>query len=44
LTPKWQGPYPVARVTRPGAVRLETEDGIRLQNSCNIEHLRKFYP
>jgi hypothetical protein len=44
LSPKWEGPYQVVRVTRPGAVRLETGDGIRLQNSWNIEHLRKFYP
>ena len=28
LTPKWEGPYRVVRVTRPGAVRLETGDGI----------------
>ena len=44
LTPKWEGPYRVVRVTRPGAVRLETEDGTPVQNSWNIEHLRKFYP
>ena len=44
LTPKWEGPYRVVRVTRPGAVRLETGDGIQLQNSWNIEHLCKFYP
>ena len=44
LTPKWEGPYRVVQVTRPGAVRLETEDGIQLQNSWNIEHLCKFYP
>ena len=44
LTPKWEGPYRVVRVTRPGAVRLETEDGTLVQNSWNIEHLRKFYP
>ena len=44
LTPKWEGPYRVVRVTRPGAVRLETEDGIPVSNSWNIEHLRKFYP
>jgi hypothetical protein len=43
LTPKWEGPFRVVRVTRPGAVRLETGDGIQLQNSWNIEHLRKFY-
>ncbi len=44
LTPKWEGPYRVTRVTRPGAVRLETEDAIPVSNSYNIEHLRKFYP
>ena len=44
LTPKWEGPYRVKQVTRPGAVRLETEDGIPVSNSWNIEHLRKFYP
>jgi uncharacterized protein CbrC (UPF0167 family) len=44
LTPKWEGPYWAVRVTRPGAVRLETEDGTPVHNSWNIEHLRKFYP
>src|SRR3954471_2600510 len=44
LTPKWEGPYRVRRVMRPGAVRLETEDGTPWSNSWNIEHLRKFYP
>ena len=44
LTPKWEGPYQVVRVTRPGAVRLETGNGTQLQNSWNIEHHRKFYP
>ena len=39
LTPKWEGPYRVTRVTRPGAVRLETEDAIPVSNSWNIEHL-----
>ena len=43
LTPKWEGPYQVVH-TRPGAIRLETGHGIQLQNSWNIEHLRKFYP
>ena len=44
LTPKWESHYRVVPVTRPGAVCLETGDGIQLQNSRNIEHLRKFYP
>ena len=49
LSPKWEGPYRVVHVSRPGAVRLETEDGVPVANSWNIEylqkfHLRKFYP
>ena len=44
LSPKWEGPYRVVRVSRPGAVHLETEDGTPLQNSWNIEHLPKFNP
>ena len=44
LTLKWEGPYRVIRVTRPDAVRLETEDAVPVSNSWNIEHLRKFYP
>jgi hypothetical protein len=44
LTPKWEGPYRVIRVTRPGTVRLETKDATPVSNSWNIEHLRKFYP
>ena len=36
LTPKWEGPYLVVRVTRPDAVRLETEDGTKVLNSWNI--------
>ena len=44
LSPKWEGPYRVVRVTRPGTVCLETGDDIKLHNSWNIEHLRKFYP
>ena len=31
----------VVSVSRPGVVRLETEDGKPVQNSWNIEHLRK---
>jgi hypothetical protein len=44
LTPKWEGPYQVVRVTRPGSVHLETKEGTKVQNSWNIEHLSKFYP
>mgnify|MGYP005822192873 CR=1 FL=1 len=44
FTLEWEGPYRVTRVTRPGAVRLETEDAVPVRNSRNIEHLRKFSP
>ena len=49
LTPKWEDPFCVVQVTRPGSVRLETEDGVPVKNSWHIEHLqkyhlRKFYP
>ena len=43
LSPKWEGPCRVVRVTRLGAIHLETRDGTPLQKSWNIEHLRKFY-
>ena len=44
LSPMWEGPFRVARVSRPGAACLETRDGIPIQNAWNIQHLRKFYP
>ena len=44
LSPMWEGPFRVIHVSRPGAARLETQDGIPIQNAWNIQHLRKFYP
>ena len=44
LTPKWEGPYRVKRVTRPGAARVDTQDVVPIQNAWNIQHLQKFYP
>ena len=43
LSPKWEGPYTVVEVTRPGSVRLAMEDDRVLSNSWNIDQLRKFY-
>jgi ribonuclease HI/transposase InsO family protein len=40
----WEGPFVVAEVTRPGSYRLTQMDGMKIGNSWNIEHLRKFYP
>ena len=44
LSPMWEGPYRVTHIARPGAARLETQDGIPVKNPWNIMHLRKFYP
>ena len=44
LSPKWEGPYRVTQVSRPGAVRLETGDGYPELNSWNIKLLRRYYP
>ena len=44
LSPKWEGPYRVVQFSRPGVVRVETEEGVMVNNSWNIQHLRKFYP
>jgi transposase InsO family protein len=44
LSPLWEGPFIVSEVTRPGSYRLTQMDGTEVENSWNIEHLRKFYP
>ena len=44
LTPPWEGPYIIARVLRPGAYKLQTEEGEEIANAWNIEQLRRFYP
>ena len=44
LSPMWEGPFRVAHVSRLGTVRLETQDGVPIQNAWNIQHLPKFYP
>jgi hypothetical protein len=41
---KWEGPYRVTHVFRPGCVSLEDKDGKLEKNSWNNEHLQKFYP
>ena len=44
LSPMWEGPFRVTRISRPSAARLETQDGIPIQTTWNIQHLRKVYP
>nr|ABF93727.1 retrotransposon protein, putative, Ty3-gypsy subclass [Oryza sativa Japonica Group] len=43
LSPLWEGPFIIAEVTRPGSYRLKREDDTLINNSWNIEHLRRFY-
>jgi transposase InsO family protein len=43
LSPTWEGPFRVTEVSRPGCVRLATQEGEELPFPWNIEHLRKFY-
>ena len=43
LSPAWEGPFIVKKVTRPGSYRLMTEDEEDIPNSWNIDQLRRFY-
>jgi hypothetical protein len=43
LSPRWEGPYRVAQVSKLGTIRLETEDGKPVPNLWSIEHLRKYH-
>ena len=44
LSPMWQGLFKVVHVSRPASARLETQEGVAVQNAWNILHLRRFYP
>jgi len=44
LNSRWEGPFIVTKVTRPGSYRITDADGDEVPNSWNIEHLRRFYP
>jgi len=44
LNSRWEGPFIVTKVTRPGSYRITDADGDEVPNSWNIEYLRKFYP
>ena len=43
LSSPWEGPYRVAHVLKPGVVCLVMEEGRPVNNSWNIEHLRKYH-
>ena len=44
LSPMWEGPFKVVHLYRPGAARLETQDGVPIYTAWNIQHHRKYYP
>ncbi|XP_017225060.2 uncharacterized protein LOC108201281 [Daucus carota subsp. sativus] len=43
LMPKWEGPYKVKEVLRPGTYKLEHMDGSEVSNTWHGFRLRKFY-
>jgi hypothetical protein len=43
LSSPWEGPFIVAKVTRPGSYRLQTLEGEDVSNSWNIDQLCRFY-
>ena len=43
LGSKWEGPYIVSRVVRPGNYELHMEEGKVLHHAWNAEHLKFFY-
>jgi hypothetical protein len=39
LSPVWEGPFEVVKVTQPDSYRLQQEDGSEVPNSWNIDQL-----
>jgi hypothetical protein len=44
LNSRWEGPFVVKQVTRPGSYRLQSPEGCEVPNSWNVQNRRKFYP
>jgi hypothetical protein len=44
LNSRWEGPFVVKQVTKPGSYRLQYPEGQEVLNSWNIQNLRMFYP
>jgi hypothetical protein len=44
LNSRWEGPFVVKQVTRPGSYRLQYPEGKDIPKSWNIQNLCKFYP
>jgi hypothetical protein len=43
LSPTWEDPYEVVKVTQPSSCRLQREDGPEVPNTWNDDQLRHFY-
>jgi hypothetical protein len=43
LSSPWDGPFTVAKVTRPVSYRLQTLEGKDISNSWNVDQLCQFY-
>ena len=43
LGPNWEGPYRVINSKRRGSYYLEALNGLKLEHSWNVEHLKKYY-
>ena len=43
LGAKWEGPYKVVKVVKPGVYILEQLDGTKLKKPWNAEMLRKYF-
>jgi hypothetical protein len=44
LNSRWEGPFIVKQVTRPGSYRLQYPEGQDVPNSWNVQNLCNFYP
>lgn len=43
LMPKWEGPYKIIQVLRPGSYKLARLDGTEINNTWHGDKLRKYY-
>ena len=42
LNSRWEGPFIISKVTRPGSYRQIYPEGQEVPNSWNIQHLQSF--
>jgi hypothetical protein len=43
LSSPWEGPFTIAKVTGRGSYRLQTLEGVDVNNSWNVDQLCRFY-